>query len=330
MRILVQTSDFVAVGFNVPIAELLTGRDSARHEELNALGPDLLAPTFDAAEVLRRMRAHDGDAIADALLNQRVVAGIGNVFKSEILFIAGIDPFQAVGALSDDDLMRIVEESRTQLRANVLDRSQTLSPGLRPPDDAQSGSASATLWVYGRGGKAVQNVRHADSGTEDRPRRATHVLVSTVPAVPVRLKDVKKTVVRSLIADLFTRSDGRTPRASRTSAPVKVQADLPVHAGRLVAGPGDVVHIGSRIGMGLSFVRQGPALAGPQPDRGYPQTGATIGTTFAPSDHALGQTGPSEDLRLSRSPSIFLDLLHIRPSAALHESGIGRLGLDAI
>jgi endonuclease-8 len=152
MRILVQTNEFVAVGFNVPIAELLSGRELSRHEELNALGPDPLAPAFDSADVLRRMRAHDGEAIADVLLNQRVIAGIGNVLKSEILFITGIEPFQTVSALSDGDLTRIVVESRTQLRSNVLTRSQTLSPaaGRRT---TRSLDPAASLWVYGRGGK---------------------------------------------------------------------------------------------------------------------------------------------------------------------------------
>jgi len=152
MRILVETSRFVAVGFNVPVAELLTGREVAQHRELNALGPDLLSPSFDAAEVLGRLRAHQTDAIGDALLNQRIVAGIGNVFKSETLFLAGVAPFQAVGALSDDELMRLLAESRKLLHANVLRRSQTLSPAFGRRT-TRSLDPRATLWVYGRGGK---------------------------------------------------------------------------------------------------------------------------------------------------------------------------------
>src|SRR5919202_5514409 len=76
MRVLVATDAAVAVGFNVPIAELLTPRDMTRHKQLNALGPDLLDPILDGHEVLRRMRAHAAEAIGDVLLNQRVVAGI--------------------------------------------------------------------------------------------------------------------------------------------------------------------------------------------------------------------------------------------------------------
>jgi endonuclease-8 len=180
MRVLVGTADAVAVGFNVPIAELLSSRDLARHKELRALGPDLLAgagsldrlgqdcggpeqrrakaeglrdeKAFNRSEVIRRMRARGRDAIADVLLNQRVVAGIGNVFKSEILFLAGIEPFTPVAMLTDDHLARLVDISRDQLAANVLDRSKTLSlaTGRRT---TRSLDPNATLWVYGRGGK---------------------------------------------------------------------------------------------------------------------------------------------------------------------------------
>src|SRR5262245_8150463 len=76
MRVLVGTSDAVAVGFNVPVAELMARRDLDRHRELGALGPDLLGDSFDSDEVLRRIRARGGDAIGDVLLNQRVLAGI--------------------------------------------------------------------------------------------------------------------------------------------------------------------------------------------------------------------------------------------------------------
>ena len=157
MRVLVGTRDAVAVGFNVPIAELLTPRDLARHKEVLALGPDLLAGVdadtpFDRAEVIRRLRGRGRDAIADALLNQRVVAGIGNVFKSEILFLAGVDPFTPVTALSDEALDRLLDISRAQLAANVMSRSQTLSPAVGRRT-TRSLDPREKLWVYGRGGK---------------------------------------------------------------------------------------------------------------------------------------------------------------------------------
>jgi endonuclease-8 len=151
MRFVIETSSFVAVGFNVPIVEFLEGPELARHRELRALGPDLLDPSFDRLEVLRRIRSHEREAIADVILDQRVVAGIGNVFKSEVLFVARVHPFRAVGTLTDADLDRIVVQSRRLLRENVGFRSQTLSVvvGRRT---TRSLDPSAKLWVYGRAG----------------------------------------------------------------------------------------------------------------------------------------------------------------------------------
>ena len=136
----------------MPVAELLTARDMARHTELRALGPDLLGTAFDRDEVVRRMRARGRDAIADVLLNQRVVAGIGNVFKSEILFLAGIHPFAPVSTLPDADLPRLVDIAREQLAANVLTRAQTLTPSIGRRT-TRSLDPNSKLWVYGRGGK---------------------------------------------------------------------------------------------------------------------------------------------------------------------------------
>jgi endonuclease VIII len=152
MRVLVATAAVEAVGFNVPVAELLTARELARHKELQALGPDLLAPSFDPDEAIRRMRARPDDAIGDVLLNQRVMAGIGNVFKSEILFLAAIDPFTAVSALSDAELARLVDISRRQLGASVMTRGQTLSRSTGRTT-TRSLDPNSSLWVYGRGGK---------------------------------------------------------------------------------------------------------------------------------------------------------------------------------
>ena len=152
MRVLVGTAEACAVGFNIPVAELLTTRDLARHRQLQTLGPDLLADTFDRDEAIRRIRGRATDPIAEVLLSQRVIAGIGNVFKSEILFLAGVDPCTSVSALTDADLERIVDISREQLTVNVMARSQTLSraTGRRT---TRSLDTNEKLWVYSRGGK---------------------------------------------------------------------------------------------------------------------------------------------------------------------------------
>jgi endonuclease VIII len=152
MRVLVGTDDFVAVGFNVPVAEFLTDRDLARHPQLRALGPDLLDAAFGPDAARARVRAHGRDAIGDALLNQRAVAGIGNVFKSEILFVAGIDPFRRVDAMTDEELARVIDVAQNLLRGNVLSREQTLSTAIGRRT-TRSLDPNEKLWVYARGGK---------------------------------------------------------------------------------------------------------------------------------------------------------------------------------
>jgi len=143
MRILIATDRVVAVGFNVPIAELLTARELARHDELRALGPDLLGEAFDRAEARRRMREHDADPIADVLLNQRVVSGIGNVFKSEILFLARVYPFARTAQLTDAQLDELITIALKVMKVSVAVGRRTTRSSLDP---------SGRLWVYGRGG----------------------------------------------------------------------------------------------------------------------------------------------------------------------------------
>jgi len=152
MRVLVATDRFVAVGFNVPVVELLSDAELARHDELRELGPDLLDPAFDAAAAIQRLRDRATDAIGDALLNQRVMSGIGNVFKSEILFVARVEPFRAVRSLTDNEIARIISTAKDLLRAAVLPASKTLSPAFGRRT-TRSLDPEQKLWVYARGGK---------------------------------------------------------------------------------------------------------------------------------------------------------------------------------
>ncbi|HEY2908033.1 MAG TPA: DNA-formamidopyrimidine glycosylase family protein [Vicinamibacterales bacterium] len=151
MRIVVATSDALAVGFNIPVAEFLTGGDLARHRQLQALGPDLLDPAFDRAAAQARIRMLAEHAIADVLLNQGAIAGIGNVFKSEILFMAGVDPFTRVADLGDDAVDRLIDTALKQLRVNVVARARSLAP-RRGRRTTGSLHPDKGLWVYGRGG----------------------------------------------------------------------------------------------------------------------------------------------------------------------------------
>jgi endonuclease-8 len=152
MRIIVTTNDVVAVAFNVPVAEFLTARELARNRPLAALGPDLLESSFDRQEALRRIRARGEQSIGDVLLDQRAIAGIGNVFKSEVLFLAGVPPFAATGALDHAALERLLDIAREQLRTNVLAPSQTLSAAIGRRT-TRSLNPHEKLWVYGRNGR---------------------------------------------------------------------------------------------------------------------------------------------------------------------------------
>src|SRR6516165_2061686 len=116
MRVLVATHEYEAVAFNVPIAEFLDPRAEARQDDLRKMGPDLLGESFDEDDALRRMREHDNEDVADVLLNQRVVAGIGNIYKCETLFLCGVNPFARTATVSDDRLRRLVRTARKYLQ----------------------------------------------------------------------------------------------------------------------------------------------------------------------------------------------------------------------
>ena len=147
MRVVVETADFQAVAFDVPVAEFRTGRQLARDAAVASLGPDLLNPDFDEAEAVRRLRERGALAVGDALVDQRALAGIGNVFKSEVCFAERVHPFTPVAALEDASLLRLVRTARQFLGMNVLESSGSgmVTTGRSDP--------SARLWVYGRAGE---------------------------------------------------------------------------------------------------------------------------------------------------------------------------------
>ncbi|HZJ56421.1 MAG TPA: zinc finger domain-containing protein, partial [Myxococcaceae bacterium] len=154
MRVVVETADFQAVGFDVPVAEFRTARELARDPAVASLGPDVLEGDFDEAEAVRRVRERGALGIGDALLDQRALAGIGNVFKSEVCFAERVHPFTPVSALDDATLLRLVRTARRFLGMNVRESSggrMVTYTGLRRT--TRGGDPSASLWVYGRVGK---------------------------------------------------------------------------------------------------------------------------------------------------------------------------------
>ena len=148
MRIVVATAAYEAVAFTVPVAEFYTGASLARDATVQSLGPDLLADNFSIDEARARLRSAPDARIADALLDQRLLAGIGNVFKSEVLFESRVAPSASIASLDDDTLTKILQVAQRQLRLNVdHDRPSSTArrtTGRLNPDES--------LYVYGRAG----------------------------------------------------------------------------------------------------------------------------------------------------------------------------------
>lgn len=130
------------VGSRIPVLRII--KDERRAPDIAGLGPDLLASGWDEIEALRRMREEGKREIGDALLLQRVAAGIGNIYKSETLFLEKVDPRRKVRDLDDAAILRLLRRASLLLRKN-------LGPGPRVTRASLRGGKT---WVYGREGKA--------------------------------------------------------------------------------------------------------------------------------------------------------------------------------
>jgi endonuclease VIII len=144
-RAVIETGDRVAVCFAAPVVEWLTPSQEAAHAPLATLGPDVLADAFDAGLARDNLRAQGSREIGDSLLDQRALSGIGNVYKSETLFLSGVWPFARVESLEDGTIERIVATARRLMRANVGDAR--VDRRTRPTQGTQR------LWVYRRQGR---------------------------------------------------------------------------------------------------------------------------------------------------------------------------------
>jgi endonuclease-8 len=154
MRVRIDTAEWVAVAFQVPVAEFVTAKQLASTDPVAKLGPDLLGREFDRDEAVRRLIVSGHQPIAMSLLDQRMVAGIGNIYKSEVLFLAGVNPFTPAGAVPRPVLERMMDIARGLLTDNVIDGSSgriRTYRSLRMTNPATAHDES--LWVYGRAGK---------------------------------------------------------------------------------------------------------------------------------------------------------------------------------
>jgi endonuclease-8 len=120
-RLVLEVDGAVVVNFNAPVIELLQERALAHHQPIAGLGPDLLAEDFDPQEALRRFRAPGRAAltIGDAIMDQEVMAGVGNIWKHETLFRCAMNPWRRVGDLDDATILELIDTAQHLLRASV-------------------------------------------------------------------------------------------------------------------------------------------------------------------------------------------------------------------
>jgi endonuclease VIII len=154
MRVVIRTQNFEAVAFDVPVARFHTARSLERTTAIPKLGPDLLSEQFPEDAAIARIRARGDEEIANMLLDQRVMAGLGNVFKSEVCFTCKIHPFRSVASLSNAEVECLVDTARKMMAANVLgssgDRITTYTGARRTTGNTDP---AARVWVYGRQGQ---------------------------------------------------------------------------------------------------------------------------------------------------------------------------------
>lgn len=141
------TAQREALFLNGPVIELLDAAELSAHAKLNALGPDVLDPLFDRDAGWQRLRRVGAREIADALLDQSLVCGVGNKFKVEALFVARIDPRRPVGLMSEADVRRLWDALLPMMR--TIARASAGFTTL-PRDLATNGERH---WVYARTGK---------------------------------------------------------------------------------------------------------------------------------------------------------------------------------
>ena len=167
MRVVVATAEYEAVAFNVPVAKFYTAKALERDTAIPKPDTDLLAAKFVEYAARERLLARGGEEIGSVLLNQQVMAGLGNVYKSEVLFACGVDPFRRVNSLLSAEVDCILERARRFLVMNVregADGGMFTYTGARSTTSASD--PGARLWVYRRAGKQCRRC-----GTEIQMRR---------------------------------------------------------------------------------------------------------------------------------------------------------------
>jgi len=163
-----------AMFWRVPTVEVLRAAFAHTHPALQTLGPDLLAPDFDPAIAVARARERPAATeLGVLLLDQRVAAGIGNVYKSEVLFLERLDPFAPVSSVDDAALARLYAHARELMSKNLGPWGRTTTADLTRGGFGPRGSAR--MFVYRRAGHPCRTCGGAIlSAAQGEPPRKTY------------------------------------------------------------------------------------------------------------------------------------------------------------
>jgi endonuclease-8 len=177
--IVLDTDTHRIVVAQAPVARLIRTKDLLRDLHFRHLGPDLLGPTFPMDEALRRFALRKELPLGEAVMDQGAVAGIGNLWKSELCFNLRLDPFAPVARFSDDELRALLELARAQLQQSVARKPRSLPDPFTPSARQRVARLDQRLGqkplsVYERAGE-----RCYDCGTVIEMKRQGETLRST-------------------------------------------------------------------------------------------------------------------------------------------------------
>jgi endonuclease-8 len=166
VRVVLANADWVAVGYRLPVIDLISTADET--SVVGHLGPDLLGPDWDTDRALDNLRRRPDREIGPALLDQRNLAGIGNLYKTEVLYLSGITPWTTVDAVPDLDA--VVRRAHRLLHANKNHWHQTTTGSTRRGEEH---------WVFERSGRPCRRCGAViASAMQGEPEQPTYARIS--------------------------------------------------------------------------------------------------------------------------------------------------------
>jgi len=155
VRIQLETADFVALAVRVPVAKMHTAASLLRDRAIPPATSDVLRESFNPDDAVARLMSYADEELANVLLRQKVLAGVGNVYKSEICFLLALSPFRKVGTLTPRQAEDVVATAQRLLAANVLEDSGDGIVTFQGKNrrTTRNSDPGANVWVYGRKGK---------------------------------------------------------------------------------------------------------------------------------------------------------------------------------